>query len=103
MQNFKHLLDLSDYPTSHPLFDPTNNNSFNNELYGALLEESVILRSKMYSIEFACGIKQSAKPVQKVLKKPREIPGMSSKRYQQPRANDKASFFQSSDQNYYNK
>ena len=69
MQHFKHFLDLSYYPTSHPLFDPTNKNSFNNELNGAILEESVIVRSKMYSIEFAGGVKQSAKPVQKVLKK----------------------------------
>ena len=54
------------------------------ELDGAVLEESVILRSKMFSIKFASGVKQSAKDVQKVLKKSasREIPGMSSNWYQ---------------------
>ena len=39
------------------------------ELNGAVLEESVILRSKMYSIKFASGVEKSSKDVQKVLKK----------------------------------
>ena len=72
MQDFKHLLDLSDYPTSHPLFDPTNKKdplTLTDELNGAVLEESVILRSKMHSIKFASGAKQNAKRIQKVLKK----------------------------------
>ena len=72
MEEFKHLLDLSDYPTSHPLFDPTNKKvplTMTDELNGSVLEESVILRSKMYSIKFVSGVKQSAKGVQKVLKK----------------------------------
>ena len=73
MEEFKHLLDLSDYPTSHPLFDPTNKKvslTMTDELNGSILEESVILRSKVYSIKFVSGVKQSAKSVQKVLKKP---------------------------------
>ena len=72
MDEFKHLLDLSDYPTSHPLFDPTNKKvplTMTDKLNGSVLEESVILRSKMYSIKFVSGVKQSAKGVQKVLKK----------------------------------
>ena len=72
MQDFKHLLDLSDYTASHPLFDSTNKKvplTMTDELNGAVLEESVILRSKMYSIKFTSGVKQSAKGVQKVLKK----------------------------------
>ena len=72
MQDFKHLLDLSDYPTSHPLLHSTNKKvplTMTDELNGVVLEESVILRSKMYSIKFASGVKQSAKGFQKVLKK----------------------------------
>ena len=55
IEEFKHLLDLSDYPTSHPLFDPTNKKvplTMTDEINGSVLEESVILRSKMYSIKF---------------------------------------------------
>ena len=65
MEEFKHLLDLSDYPTSHPLFDPTNKKvplTMTDELNGAVLEET-------YSIKFVSGVKQSAKGVQKVVKK----------------------------------
>ena len=48
MYEFKHLLDLSDYPTSHPLFDASNKKvplTMTDELNGSVLEESVILRS----------------------------------------------------------
>ena len=40
-----------------------------NELNGSVLEESVILRSKIYSIKFQSGVKQSAKGVQKLVNK----------------------------------
>ena len=72
MYEFKHLLDLSDYPTSHPLFDASNKKvhlTMTDELNGSVLEESVILRSMMYSIKFQSGVKQSAKGVQKLVKK----------------------------------
>ena len=60
MYEFKHLLDLGDYPTSHPLFDASNKKvplTMTDELNGSVLEESVILRSKMYSIKFQSGVK----------------------------------------------
>ena len=72
MKKFKHLLDLSDYPTDHPLYDPINKKvplNMSDELNGEVLEECVILRSKMYSIKFKSGAKQSAKGVQKSVKK----------------------------------
>ncbi|XP_075240282.1 uncharacterized protein LOC142335839 [Convolutriloba macropyga] len=72
MKEFKHLLDLSDYPSDHPLFDPTNKKvplTMTDELNGQILEEAVLLRSKMYSIKYRGGAKQSAKGVQKSVKK----------------------------------
>ena len=72
MYEFKHLLDLIDYPNSHPLLDASNKKvplTMTDELNGSALEESVILRSKMYSIKFQSGVKQSAKGVQKLVKK----------------------------------
>ena len=71
MKEFKHL-DLSDYPSDHPLFDPTNKKvplTMTDELNGQILEEAVLLRSKMYSIKYRGGAKQSAKGVQKSVKK----------------------------------
>ena len=72
MGNLKHLFDLSDYPTSHPLFDASNKKvplTMTDELQGKVLEEVVCLRSKLYSIKFNGGVKQSAKGVQKSVKK----------------------------------
>ena len=72
MGNLKHLFDLSDYPTSHPLFNASNKKvplTMTDELQGKVLEEVVCLRSKLYSIKFNGGVKQSAKGVQKSVKK----------------------------------
>ena len=72
MGNLKHLLDLSDYPTSHPLFDASNKEvplTMTDELQGKVLEEVVCLRSKLYSIKFNGGVRQNAKGVQKSVKK----------------------------------
>ena len=72
MGNLKHLFDLSDYPTSHPLFDASNIKvplTMTDKLLGKVLKEMVCLRSKPYSIKFNGGVKQSAKGVQKSVKK----------------------------------
>ena len=72
MQGFKHLLDLSDYPESHFLHDKSNKKvplTMTDELQGRVLNEIVCLRSKLYSIQFEGGVKQSAKGVQKSVKK----------------------------------
>ena len=72
MKEYKHLLDLSDYPKEHPLYDPTNKKvplTMTDELNGQVMEESVLLRSKMYSIKYQGGNKQSAKGVLKSVKK----------------------------------
>ena len=72
MASFKHLLDLSDYPQEHFLHDPTNKNvplTMTDELPGKVLREVVCLRSKLYSIDYVGEKKQSAKGVQKSVKK----------------------------------
>ena len=72
MQSFAHLLDLSDYPKDHKLYDPKNKKvplTMKDELNGNILEEVVCLRSKLYSIKYSGGLKQSAKGVQKSVKK----------------------------------
>ena len=72
MAYFKHLLDLSDYPREHFLYDPTNKKvplTMTDELQGKILREVVCLRSKLYSIDFVGGKKQSAKGVSKTVKK----------------------------------
>ena len=72
MAGFKHLLDLSDYPKDHFLYDPTNKKvplTMTDELQGKVLREVVCLRSKLYSIDFVGGKKQSAKGVAKSVKK----------------------------------
>ena len=72
MACFKHLLDLSDYPREHFLYDPTNKKvplTMTDELQGKILREVVCLRSKLYSIDFVGGKKQSAKGVSKTVKK----------------------------------
>ena len=66
---FKHLLDLSDYPEEHFLHDKTIKKvplTMTDELQGKVSSEVVCLRSKLYSIQFEGGVKQSAKGVQKV-------------------------------------
>ena len=72
MSTFKHLLDLSDYPEDHFLHDRTNKKvplTMTDELNGKVLKEVVCLRSKLYSIDYLGGTKQSAKGVQKSVKK----------------------------------
>ena len=69
MASFKHLLDLLDYPhpQEHFLHDPTNKKvpiTMTDELQGKVLREVVCLRSKLYSIDYVGGKKQSAKGVQ---------------------------------------
>ena len=72
MGNLKHVFDLSDYPTSHPLFDASNQKvpfTMTDELQGKVLEEVVCLPLKLFSIKFNGGVKQSAKGVQKSVKR----------------------------------
>ena len=72
MESFKHLLDLCDFPREHPLYDPTNKKvplTMTDELIGKVLYEVVCLRSKLYSIDYIGGKKQSPKDVQKTVKK----------------------------------
>ena len=72
MAEFKHLLDLSDYPSDHVLYEPSNKKvplTMTDELNGQVLEECVLLRSKMFSIKYVDGVKQSAKGVQRSVKK----------------------------------
>ena len=72
MSTFKHLLDLSDYPEDHFLHDKTNKKvplTMTDELNGKVLKEVVCLRSKLYSIDYLGGTKQSANGVQKSVKK----------------------------------
>lgn len=72
MLTFKHLLDLSDYPESHFLHDKSNKKvplTMTDELQGKVLNEIICLRSKLYSIQYEGGVKQSAKGVQKSVKK----------------------------------
>ena len=70
--SFKHLLDLSDYPQEHFLHDPTNKKvplTMTDELQGKAPREIVCVRSKLYSIGYVSGKKQSAEGVQKSVKK----------------------------------
>ena len=63
MATFKHLLDLSDYPEKHFLHDKTIKKVplTMTDVQGQVLSEVVSLRSKLYSIQFEGGVKQSAK------------------------------------------
>ena len=64
MASFKHLLDLSDYPKDHYLYDPSNKkvpSTMTDELQGKVLREVVCLRSKLCSIDYVGGKKQIAK------------------------------------------
>ena len=68
---FKHLLDLSNYTGERFLHDKTNKKfplTMTDELQGKELSEGVCLQSKIYSIQFETGVKQSAKGVQKSVK-----------------------------------
>ena len=72
MATFKHLLNLSDYPADHFLHDKSNKKvplTMTDKLNGKILKEVVCLRSKLYSIDYVGGTKQSAKGVQKSVKK----------------------------------
>ena len=72
MASFKHLLGLPDYPPEHFLHDQTNKKvplTMTDELQGKFLREVVCLRSKLYSIDYVGGKKQSAKGVQNSIKK----------------------------------
>ena len=67
MAQFKHLLDLLDYPSDHVLYDPSNKKfplTMTDELNGHVLKECVLLRSEMYSFNYVDGVKQIAKGVQ---------------------------------------
>ena len=72
MATFKHLLDLSGYPEEHFLHDKTKKKvslMMTDELQRQVLSEVNCLRSKLYSIHFGTGAKQSARGVQKVSKR----------------------------------
>ena len=71
MASLKHLLDLSDYPQKHFLHDQTKKIPLTMpyELHGKVLREVVCLRSKLYSIDYVGGKKQSAEGVQNSVKK----------------------------------
>ena len=72
MASFKHPLDLSVYPQEHFLHDPRNKkvpSTMTDELQAKVLREVVCLRSELYSIDYVGGKKQSAKGVQKSVKK----------------------------------
>ena len=68
MASLKHLLDLSDYPQDLFLYDSANEKvplTMADESQFKLLREVVCLRSKLYSIDYVGGLKQSANSVQK--------------------------------------
>ena len=72
-ESSKHLLDLPDFLQNHKLFDSTNKRvpfTMKDELNGQIMLEATCLRSKLYSIKYESGIKQSAKGDQKCVKKP---------------------------------
>ena len=68
MKEIERLLDLFDYPSDHPI-NKKAPLTMTNELNRQILEEAVFLRSKIYSIKYRSGAKQSAKRVQKSVKK----------------------------------
>ena len=72
MESFQHLLDFSDYPQNLKLFVSTNKKiplTMKDKMKGQIMLEATCLRSKLYSINYESGIQQSAKGVQKCLKK----------------------------------
>ena len=71
MSTVKHLLDLSDYPEDH-ILHKTNKKvplTMTNELNVKILKAVVCLRSKLYSFDYLGGTKQSAKCLQKSVRK----------------------------------
>ena len=72
MKNFAHLLELSDYPKNQNFYYPTNKKvplTIKGELNDLIQEEINCRRSKLYSIKFNGGVKQSAKGFQRSVKK----------------------------------
>ena len=70
MQEDLHLYDTSDYPTDHPLHSDKNKKIpglMKDEMNGAIIEEFVGLRAKMYSVKLFGG---------KELKKAKGVPKM---------------------------
>ncbi|MES9902020.1 MAG: endonuclease domain-containing protein [Sedimenticola sp.] len=68
MLGYKHLLDLSNYPNDHFLFDETNKKvigTFKDETRGIPIKSFVGLKSKMYAFTFDNREKQIAKGVAK--------------------------------------
>ena len=71
-ESFKNLLDLSDYPKTHKLYDPNNKKvalTMKDKLNGKVMLEFTCLRSKLYSIKFETGLKKSAQGIEKVSEK----------------------------------
>ena len=76
MATFMDLLELLDYPEERFIHDKTCKKvplTMTDELQleRRILSEVVCLRSKLYSIQFEGGVKQSEKGVQKSVKNPK--------------------------------
>ena len=76
LNDLKEYLDLSNYPSDHPLYDDTNKavlNKFKDECSGSVIKEFIGLRSKCYSILIDenghCKQKNTAAGVKKSIKK----------------------------------
>ena len=75
LADLKNHLDLSNYPKTHPLYDPSNKavlNKFKDECSGSVIKDFVGLRSKCYSIliqDEECSHKNTAAGVKKPIKK----------------------------------
>ena len=70
MKQMKHLLDTSNYPKNHPLYDETNKKvigKMKDETPAEPIEEFVGLRAKMYSIKTSDKEKKTAKGVTKAV------------------------------------
>ena len=68
MSENKELFDLSNYKKSHELYDNTNNKvlgKMKDECGGAVIEEFIGLRPKMYSLKYSSQEKKTAKGVKK--------------------------------------
>ena len=68
MQSFKLLLDISDDPKDHFLHNPTHKTvpvTLTDVLQGKILREFVCLLSKLNSMDYLGGLKQSAEGVRK--------------------------------------
>ena len=72
MASFKHLLDFSDYRQENFSLDPAIKKvplTMTDEFQGKILREVVCLRSKLYSIDYVGGKKQSIKGIQRSITK----------------------------------